>query len=183
MFQLPLGLGLFALPHLWRRLWPASRARLGEAGKGVVAVLLVAGIWLMARGYGAWEDPPRLWEPPGWLRPVNNLLVLAAVYLFVASGAKAWGARATRHPQLWGVVLWAVAHLLVRGDLASVVLFGGLLAWAALEMALINRAVPAWTPPPRPGPGREAVAVLLALALYGVLGYVHGRIGPWPFGT
>lgn len=127
MLQLTLGLAAFSLPHLWKRLAPASRARLGEAGKGVVAVLLVAGVWLMSRGYGAWDEPPQLWEPAAWLRPLNNLLVLLGFYFFVASGMRAWGARANRHPQLSGVILWAVAHLLVNGDLASMVLFGGLL--------------------------------------------------------
>jgi uncharacterized membrane protein len=32
--------------------------------------------------------------------------------------------RITRHPFLWGVVLWAAAHLLVRHDPASLLLFG-----------------------------------------------------------
>ncbi len=48
MFQLPLGLAAFSLPHLWKRLFPASRARLGNAGKGIVAVLSVIGIALDA---------------------------------------------------------------------------------------------------------------------------------------
>lgn len=35
--------------------------------------------------------------------------------------------RVTRHPFLWGVVIWAAGHLLVNGDLAGIVLFGSLL--------------------------------------------------------
>lgn len=38
--------------------------------------------------------------------------------------------RVTRHPFLWGVALWAIAHLLVNGDAASLVLFGALLVLA-----------------------------------------------------
>ena len=34
--------------------------------------------------------------------------------------------RITRHPFLWGVALWAVIHLAVNGDLASLVMFGAL---------------------------------------------------------
>jgi uncharacterized membrane protein len=34
--------------------------------------------------------------------------------------------RITRHPFLWGVALWALIHLVLNGDLASVVLFGTL---------------------------------------------------------
>lgn len=33
--------------------------------------------------------------------------------------------RFPRHPMLWGLVLWS-AHLAVRGDLAAISLFGGL---------------------------------------------------------
>lgn len=183
MFQLPLGLAAFTLPHLWKRLAPTSRAGLGDPGKGIVAVLGIAGIWLMARGYGSWDDTPQVWFPAAWLTHLNNLLVLVGFYFFVASGMGVWGARANRHPQLTGVILWAVAHLLVNGDLASIVLFGGLLVWAVLEIVLINRAVPVWTPPPRPPLGKEVAAVVIALALYGVVGYVHDWIGPWPFGT
>ena len=35
--------------------------------------------------------------------------------------------RITRHPFLWGVAVWAVGHLMVNGDAASLVLFGALL--------------------------------------------------------
>jgi uncharacterized membrane protein len=46
--------------------------------------------------------------------------------------------RVTRHPVQWGILLWAAAHLLARGDLKSVIFFGGLLALSALGMALID---------------------------------------------
>ena len=32
--------------------------------------------------------------------------------------------RITRHPFLWGVAIWAAGHLLVNGDIASVIFFG-----------------------------------------------------------
>lgn len=38
--------------------------------------------------------------------------------------------RITRHPFLCGVALWAAGHLLVNGDLASLILFGSLLLLA-----------------------------------------------------
>jgi uncharacterized membrane protein len=38
--------------------------------------------------------------------------------------------RITRHPFLWGVAVWAVAHLLANGRLADLILFGGLLVVA-----------------------------------------------------
>jgi len=38
--------------------------------------------------------------------------------------------RVTRHPFLWGVAIWSAYHLGANGDLASVILFGTLLALA-----------------------------------------------------
>lgn len=55
--------------------------------------------------------------------------------------------RVTRHPIMWGVMLWAVAHMLARGDLKSLVFFGGLLAVAAvgtLAMDRRKRSNPDW---------------------------------------
>jgi len=44
----------------------------------------------------------------------------------------------TRHPFLWGVTLWAIAHLAANGDAASTVLFGGMLILALGGMAAID---------------------------------------------
>lgn len=183
MIQLLLGLGLFAGTHLWRRLAPGARGRLGDPGKLVVTLGSAAGIWLMARGYGAWEGPAFLWGRTAALTGVNNLLMVGAFYLFVSSGLRTWGARATRHPQLLGVALWAVAHLLVNGDAASILLFGGLLLWALAEIVLINRAEPLWAPPPPAGAAKEATALAATAVAVAVAGWVHGWIGPWPFGA
>src|SRR4051812_18047968 len=38
--------------------------------------------------------------------------------------------RITRHPFLWGVAIWAAGHLLVNGDVASLILFGTMLVLA-----------------------------------------------------
>ncbi len=72
--------------------------------------------------------------------------MLVAVFLFGVGGTKGTLYPRMRHPMLWGTVVWAVAHLLVNGDLASVLLFGGLGLWALVQMALINRAE-VWVPP------------------------------------
>jgi uncharacterized membrane protein len=46
--------------------------------------------------------------------------------------------RITRHPFLWGVAIWAAGHLLVNGDVASLILFGSLLALALFGPASID---------------------------------------------
>jgi uncharacterized membrane protein len=46
--------------------------------------------------------------------------------------------RVTRHPIMWGIALWAAVHLVARGDLASIVFFGGFLALALAGTVLID---------------------------------------------
>ena len=58
--------------------------------------------------------------------------------------------RVTRHPMMWGFMLWAGAHVLARGDLKSLVFFGGFLLLAASGTRLIDarrarEAGEAWT--------------------------------------
>ncbi|PRY92688.1 NnrU protein [Hasllibacter halocynthiae] len=174
------GVALWSGAHLWKRLAPASRARLGDPGKGLVALALVLSLVLMVYGY-RWAAWVPLWYPPLWLTHLNNLLTLLAVWLFVASNAGGRIGTRMRHPQLTAVKIWAVAHLLVNGDLAAVVLFGGLLAWAVAEVILINRRA-AWSPS-APGPlWRDAAAFAAALALWLLIAWVHVWLGVWPFG-
>lgn len=176
-----LGLLLWWGAHLFKRLTPARRAALGDAGKGLVTVGVLAGLVLMVVGYRGVEHID-LWYPPAFLTHVNNLLMLLAVYLFAASGMKTRITRVIRHPQLTAVKIWAVAHLLVNGDLASVILFGGLLAWAVVEVILINRAEPRPVPNPPAPAGKEIGAVLGALLATAAIGWVHDWLGVWPYG-
>jgi len=46
--------------------------------------------------------------------------------------------RITRHPFLWGVAIWALGHLVVNGEPASLVLFGSMLALALFGTASID---------------------------------------------
>jgi uncharacterized membrane protein len=46
--------------------------------------------------------------------------------------------RITRHPFLWGVAIWALGHLLVNGDRASILLFGTLLLLAVTGTSSID---------------------------------------------
>jgi uncharacterized membrane protein len=109
--------------------------------------------------------------------------------------------RVTRHPMMWGIGLWAVAHVLANPDLASVVFFGAfaVLAFAgalALDHRLTRQNRPGWgvfvqrtsyVPFAAILEGRQSFVwaeigwqrVGLALAIYAVLLVAH----PWLFGV
>jgi len=113
---------------------------------------------------------------------INNLLVLISVYMFAASGMRTALARRMRHPMLGAVAVWALAHLIVNGDVPSLVLFGGLLAWAVIEMIVINRAEPDWTPPPAAPARKEAMAVIGTVVVFSVIALIHNWLGYPVFG-
>lgn len=176
-----LGIALWWGAHLWKRVAPESRAAWGDKGKALVTALLLVSVVLMVLGYRG-ANFVNLWYPPTFMVHINNLLMLLAFYFYAASGMKTRITRTIRHPQLTGFKTWAVAHLLVNGDLASIILFGGLLAWAVVEVVRINRAVPGWTPPPPAPMGKEIGAVVGAVAVTGIVGAIHLWLGVNPFG-
>ncbi|MEL7100727.1 MAG: NnrU family protein [Pseudomonadota bacterium] len=180
MILLIAGLLLWTAAHYFKRLAPDARARLGDPGKGLVAVLIVGSIVLMYFGYSR-ADWVTVWTPPSFMVHINNLLMLIAFFVYGISATTGRLRGSLRHPQLTAVKIWAVAHLLVNGDLASVVLFGGLLAWAVGSVILINRAEPDWQ---RPAPGeakKDILLVVITLVSFAAVAGIHVWLGVWPF--
>ena len=181
MLPLILGMALWWGAHFFKRLAPQARAELGKGGRGLIAAVLIVAVLLMIWGYRI-SDGPYWWGASAPLKGINNLLVLAAFYLFAADGMKTRITRHVRHPQLTAVSLWAFAHLIVNGDLPSLILFGGLLVWALVEMAVLGRAAP-WVPPAGPFPMRKEIMALAgAVIVMLVVGLIHTWLGYNPFG-
>ena len=176
LIWLILGLGLWIGAHLFKRVLPRQRAAMGKAGRGVVAVAVLAGILSMVIGYRS-ADHVHLYALPAWVLYLNNLLMLPAIFLMDAGRAGGVVAASLRHPMLTGIVVWAVAHLLVNGDLASLVLFGGLGLWALVEMAVINRAERPWSAPAEGPIVKDLRIALVAVALYAAIVGVHYWLG------
>lgn len=180
MTMLILGLALWYAGHFFKRALPGVRQGLGDPGKGLAAALILGGVVLMVIGYRGWSAP-QVWYPPTWTIHLNNLLVVLGFYLYAASGTKARLGVTMRHPQLTGFTAWAGAHLLVNGDLASIVLFGGLLVWAVIEVIVINRMQPDWTRKEWGGRAAELKAVVGTVVVVGVVAAIHTWLGYWPF--
>ena len=176
-----LGLALWFAAHLFKRLAPAARASMGEKAKGPISLVILLSVVLMVIGFRA-ADTGVYWGRTPAMVGINNLLVLLAFYLFAVSGMQTRAARYIRHPQLTAMKAWAVAHLLVNGDVASIVLFGGLLAWAVIEVIVINRAEPAWNKPDPAPMRKEIIAVVASVLLFGVVAMIHLWLGYNPFG-
>jgi len=63
--------------------------------------------------------------------------------------------------------------LLVNGDLASLVLFGGLGVWALLEMTVISKAEGDWRRPETGSLRVDGKGALFAVALYALIVSIH----------
>lgn len=181
MTLLILGLVLWTVAHVFKAVAAERRAALAARfgsgpSRGAFAALIALGLLLMIVGYRAAPFIP-VWTPPVWGVHLNNLLMLVSVFLFGAGNSKGRARSWLRHPMLTAVVVWAAAHLLVNGDVASLVLFGGLALWALGNMALINARDGAWVRP-EPGPLKgDLRLVVIALVLYGVIAMVHTWLG------
>ncbi len=174
------GIALWFGGHLFKRLAPGLRARMGLAGKAAIALVLIVAWISMSRGYGAARGIVLHAPLPG-MGYLNNLLMLVAFYLLPMRITRPFPVRRIRHPMLLAVVLWALAHLLVNGDLAALILFGAMLVWALLEMAVINRAEGPWRDRPQGSLGGEALNIALAGAAFGAVAWFHAAAGANPF--
>jgi len=146
MTLLILGLALFVAAHTFTSLRGARAAaigRLGELGyKGLYSLVSAAGLALIVIGFGSYRGAGyiEVWDPPRALRPVALLLLWFAFVALVAAYAPPGRIKAVlRHPMLVGVKAWALSHLLLNGDLGSMLLFGGLLAWAVYDRIALKR--------------------------------------------
>jgi uncharacterized membrane protein len=180
MTLLILGLILWSLAHFYKRLMPAHRAKLGDKGKGPIAIALIIALLLMIFGY-RWAEFIPVWSPPAFFTHINNLLMLIALFVFGMSATTGRLRGKMRHPQLVAVKIWAIAHLMVNGDLASIILFGGMLVWAVASVLLINRSEE-WV---RPEPGdakKDKLLVIITVVSFVVITVIHALLGVSPFG-
>src|SRR5262249_3896639 len=147
MLPLILGLLLFFGAHLVPTL-PDIRgglaARFGERPfKAVFAIVSLAALVLIVLGYHKLQvmpgKNPVIWDPPAWTRHITMLLMVPAMILLVAAYVPSRIRTATKHPLLAAIKLWAFAHLLANGDLGSLLLFGGFLAFGVYDRISLKR--------------------------------------------
>lgn len=179
MILLSLGVLLWAVTHLFVAKGVNARAGLiAKIGlgpyKGLFSLTLVVALVLIVFGWQA-TPPTSLWVPPAGMRHATMTLMPFAVILFLSARAPTDIKQIIRHPQLTGVKLWAVAHLLSNGETRSVILFGGLLAWAVLEVIFINRRDGAWKKPAPVGGLKTTISALIGVLVTGLLLWGH----PW----
>jgi uncharacterized membrane protein len=131
---------------------PLLASRLGEwPYRGAYSlVALVTRVW-MGWAYGTapreilftpWREAPYVVMPFVFILLAcgygRNPTMVGAEKLLKSEDPARGIVRITRHPIMWGLMLWAASHIVARGDLKSVIFFGGLLLVAALGTILMD---------------------------------------------
>lgn len=173
MILLGLGVLLFAACHLTLAIPQANAALRRSFGKVYGAgfgILSLMPLGLIVLGWRAAPFIP-VYDAPSWGRIATFVLVLLAFLCLGVFLFRGTLRQRLRFPLAWGVAFWALGHLCVNGDAASLVLFGGLLIYALLHLMLgIANGI-------RPSPvirqGHDVISIVIGVALYGVVAQLH----------
>ncbi|MBT6116782.1 MAG: NnrU family protein [Rhodospirillaceae bacterium] len=168
---------------------PARAAIVGWIGERAWALVfslfsITVLVW-MAMAYGA-APYEELWFLGGWARWVP-ILVMPVAFALVVAGATTPNptavmaakvlespdpapgiAKITRHPIMWGIALWALAHLFPNGDAASLIFFGSLAALALAGTVLLDWKLEARA-------GADAGPFLMTTSAIPFLAAIQGR--------
>ncbi len=185
MLVLIVGLILFFGIHTVRIVAPEQRLswieRIGEGPwKSIYSLISFAGLALIIWGYAlARDEADLLYIGPDWARGIALIVNPIALVLVIASNFPAgYLKRLTRHPMLVGTIAFAIMHLLLNGDSASVFLFGTLLVWAIAD--LISSIRRPSSPPSAVKVWPDIVSIILGVLLtYALVVGLHG----WLFGA
>ena len=173
---LVLGLAVFIASHLMVTFREARAAAIARLGKPVYhtvfGLLALVGVALMAWGYAAYRatEWTQLWSPPAFMRHITlGLMLIAAIVLvawLVPSHIRAW----SKYPLILAVKIWAFAHLLVNGDLGSMILFGALLAWSVYARITARHRADVVLPVAPASWRNDVIVVAGGVALYLLIG-------------
>lgn len=185
MTMLIAGLVLFLGVHTLTTLRAPRATLIGQIGegpyKGFHSLVSAAGLILIVWGFGRYRAAgyTTVWDPPASLHPVALVLMWFSFVALVAANVPAGRIKGLlRHPMLVGVKAWALAHLLVNGDLGSLVLFGAFLAWAVYDRIAVKRRGDPGAPRSDFTAG-DAIAVIAGTVVYVAMFWLH----PWLIGV
>lgn len=159
MTELLLAIGLFLATHLFSTIRPLRDRLVRIMGQRTFVILysvlsLAVIVWLghayaNAPYIGLWPQLPWARWVPFTVMPVACLLVAAGLSspnpFSLGTGARKFDparpgiVAVTRHPVIWGTVLWSITHLIANGDAASVMLFGLLFLLGLIGPASLDR--------------------------------------------
>jgi uncharacterized membrane protein len=183
MLVLVIGLVVFFAIHLVPanvELRNSLVARFGVMGyKAIFTIVSLIGLVVIVLGFHKLQmhpgKSPQLWVPPLWARDIAIALMLPAMIALVAAYVPSQIHTALKHPMLVAIKLWALAHLMANGDLASLVLFGSFLAFGVYDRISVKRRGALGPLGTKTGPWiNDVIVLVVGTALYtAILLWLH----------
>lgn len=159
-----------AVPQLKQRMKQA----MGDRAYGpVFGLISLAAVAVIVLGWRLSEFVP-VYEPATWGRHANYLLTFIAFLFFGVFLFRGSWRQTLRFPMGLAAAFWASGHLLANGDKASLILFGGLLIYVLLHMAI--GFVAGIRPSGEVRNGHNMLSMLTGAALYGAMVQLHGAV-------
>ena len=177
MAILILGIVIFLGIHLVRSFAPGVReAVIQRSGQGawraIHGIAAIVGLCLIAYGFDASRATTGiLYTPPKFLSHIALTLMIFACICLVAAFLPAGRIKAaTKHPAILAIKIWALAHLLAKGETNSVLLFGTFLAWGVILRIAMKRRwrAGAVTHPVFVSSSYDVMAIVGGLVVYGL---------------
>ena len=111
------------------------------------------------------------------MHPISLVLLWFALVSLAAAYAPPSRIKSMlRHPMLVAVKLWALSHLLVNGDLGSLLLYGSLLAWAVYDRIAVKRRGDPGAPRVASFGRNDAIVVLIGSVAYVAILWLHDTL-------
>ncbi len=141
MYILIVGLLIFYIPHAGPVFFPSfrqkavdvlglSRWRITYSIASVSGIIFIIWGWIVYRPIA-----PDIYYPPIWASYIALLLVWAGFVLFLVTKKQpGYILQIFKNPMMSGTLFWAIAHLIVNGDLASILVFGSFLIYAIASL-------------------------------------------------
>ena len=106
--------------------------------KIIFSVISLLGLIFVGIGKGSMEFIG-LWDAPTFFRYIAVVFILLSFILMVAAYMPNNIKRHVPHPMLTGVIIWGVTHMLVNGDIVSLILFGSFVAYSVVAIKLTSK--------------------------------------------
>ena len=186
MSILILGLVLFLGIHIFTTLRGARASVIGRVGegayKGLYSLIAAIGLVLIIWGFSRYRDAGyiQVWNPPfAIFHPIALVLLWFAFVALAATYSPPSRIKSIlRHPMLVAVKAWALSHLLVNGDLGSLLLFGSLLVWAIYDRIALKRRGDSGASPVSSFGRNDAIVIVIGTVAYFAILWMHeGLIG------
>jgi uncharacterized membrane protein len=148
----------FLITHLGVSSTPLRGIIVNAAGEkaylGIYSVMAFATLGLMIYAYNQLAHADYVWAP-GTVEQIIGRTLMPFAFIFVIGGLMVKNPtsvqmdaavheelggmiRIVRHPLQWGILLWAISHILVNGDSASIIFFGSFALLSAVGMVAMD---------------------------------------------